>query len=382
MAVRGLQPARRSFGEVTRLPSGKFRARYWGPDGVRYSAPHTYLQRDHADWFLTDVEREISQGTWTKPVKASVALVTRFDAYAQQRLDARRNRVVKPLKLSTFELYKKLIRLELVDTFGALEITAITPAHVEQWHAASLARGNPTQTGNAYMLLKSILTDAVKVGLILANPATVEGAGKPAPRHSGEILTHEQVLTYLDAVPEHRRMPLFLMAATGLRVGECLALRRMDVDLATGAVHVRRTVGRVGRTHHFDTPKTAAGARTVFLPDSVRDALKAWIAAQPMRGRDALLFPASDGQNPLSEHVLREAHVKGREAVGRDFTMHDLRRTAATMAAHNGATVKELMRLLGHTTAAVAMIYQKAEDARMKSIAAGWDAAHKNAGGV
>nr|WP_300148177.1 tyrosine-type recombinase/integrase [Propionicimonas sp.] len=63
--------------------------------------------------------------------------------------------------------------------------------------------------------------------------------------------------------------------------------------------------------------------------------------------------------------MLHEAHVKGRTAIGMpDLTVHDLRRTAATLAAQGGATTAELMRLLGHTTAAMAMVYQRATDAR------------------
>ena len=63
--------------------------------------------------------------------------------------------------------------------------------------------------------------------------------------------------------------------------------------------------------------------------------------------------------------VLREAHVKGRDAIGRPgLTIHDLRRTAATLAAQDGATIREVQRMLGHTTVAVAMVYQVASDRR------------------
>ena len=52
-------------------------------------------------------------------------------------------------------------------------------------------------------------------------------------------------------------------------------------------------------------------------------------------------------------------------AIGRpSLTLHDLRRSGATLAGQSGATVRELMRFLGHTQPAVAMIYQIADDAR------------------
>ena len=365
------------FGEISKLPSGKYRARYRGPDGVRYSGPHTFVEQKHARFFLNGIEHAITLGTWEQPTRATApAPVTNFADYAEMRIQARHHRVKQPLKLSTVELYRKLLRLELEPAFGHLDLTQITPAQVEEWHSESLRRRNPTQTGNAYMFLKSLFTDAMKAGLTPLSPCQVEGAGKPKPARDGEALTHAELLTYLAAVPEHRRMPLMIMAATGLRVGEALALRRMDVDLKERSVKVARTVGRVARQTHFDTPKTAAGVRKVFLPESVAESMREWIESQPLRGREALLFPSSDPSRPLSENVLRDAHRKGVAAIGKEFTMHDLRRTAATLAGQQGATVKELMRLLGHTTPNMAMLYQRADDDRMRTIAGGWEEAH------
>jgi integrase len=51
------------------------------------------------------------------------------------------------------------------------------------------------------------------------------------------------------------------------------------------------------------------------------------------------------------------------------MTFHDLRHTAATLAAQNGATTAELMRRLGHTTASMAMRYQHSSAQRDRQIA-------------
>ena len=66
--------------------------------------------------------------------------------------------------------------------------------------------------------------------------------------------------------------------------------------------------------------------------------------------------------------------MKGRAAVDRpSLRVHDLRKTAATLAAQQGATVREIMVMLGHTTPEVAMIYQAAAEQRMKDIATRMD---------
>ena len=59
--------AKRGFGEVDALPSGRFRARYTGPDGARHSAPITFMARIDAEGWLVDQERMISRGEWEPP---------------------------------------------------------------------------------------------------------------------------------------------------------------------------------------------------------------------------------------------------------------------------------------------------------------------------
>ena len=59
--------AKRAFGELDSLPSGRFRARYTGPDGARHSAPITFMARIDAEGWLVDQERMISRGEWVPP---------------------------------------------------------------------------------------------------------------------------------------------------------------------------------------------------------------------------------------------------------------------------------------------------------------------------
>ena len=72
----------------------------------------------------------------------------------------------------------------------------------------------------------------------------------------------------------------------------------------------------------------------------------------------------------MSEKALRRAFEKALEVMGRDdLTFHDLRHTAATLAAQNGATTAELMARMGHTTAQMAMRYQHASAERDQQLA-------------
>ena len=56
--------AKRVFGEISQLPSRRFRARYTGPDRNRHSAPVTFVARIDAEGWLVEQERLISRGEW------------------------------------------------------------------------------------------------------------------------------------------------------------------------------------------------------------------------------------------------------------------------------------------------------------------------------
>lgn len=371
---------RRSFGEISEIRStvpgraSRWRARYWGEDARRYTAPSTFAFRGDAEGFLRAVERDMHLGLWTPPEPrtrrpAPVRPLT-FDGYAEQSIQQRSSRTRRPIRPSTVALYRKLLRLELSPAFGTMPLGDITAAVVKAWHLDSTAKGHPTQTANAYLFAKSVFTDAVDEGLVASNPCRVKGAGKPERAREVEALSVAEVGAYLAAVPEHYRAALMIAVWCGLRSGEVRGLRVRDIDTDTGILHIRQAVARIDGTVWLAAPKTTAGVRDVVVPPHVRPLLKAWLAGLPVRGRDALVFPAGDGVSAMNASTLRDAHTKGATAIGRPtLTVHDLRRTAATLAAQQGATMSEVMRLLGHTTTTVAALYQVADTARLAHIA-------------
>lgn len=372
------KPYRNQFGQIERRQSTvagrkpKYRPRYVGPDGHRYNGP-AFKTIGEAEAFLTNAERDIRVGIWKPPTavqQTRIDLPT-FAVYAEECIVGRMNRPVKPLRASTASNYRKQMRLELVPAFGDKPIDQISENDVSTWHRQSSAKGHPTQTANAYLFLSSVMNEAVEAGLIESNPCRVPGAkGKPAPKHEAETLTVEELRDYLEAVPSQYRLPLMLAAFCALRSGEVRGLRVRDVDVTTGRITIAQAVSRVDGQYLIGKPKTRAGIRSVYAPSFLRDSLREYVQKRPDTGRDRLLFTARDGATPLHGTVLRDAHVKGRDSIGRPtLTVHDLRKTAATLAAQQGATTKEIMAMLGHTTPTVAMIYQSAAEQRMKEIA-------------
>ena len=352
---------KRAFGEISLLPSGRYRARYRGPDGERYTAPVTFHSRFDAETWLSGQHRTVRSGigrarSW--PTQKRPA----------SRSTARASIARRRLRPGTMALYAKLLRLEILPAFGNQKVRDVTTGQVTDWYNAMASR--PTQQANAYGLFKSILKDAVDEQIIERNPCRVKGGVNKQAAHEIKVLSPAQLGRYLDAVPASRRVALLLAGWCGLRSGEVRGLRVQDLDLTVGVVHVRQAIVRLVGALIIQPPKTAAGLRDVAIPPHLLVPLRAWMEAQPPRDPDALLFPASDGVTPLNDSVLRDAHYKGRNAIKMPkLTVHDLRHTSATMAAQQGATIAELQARIGHSTPNMALRYQHVAAHRDQSLA-------------
>ena len=121
-------------------------------------------------------------------------------------------------------------------------------------------------------------------------------------------------------------------------------------------------------------PKSEAGLRSVALPRFVVGALKEHLATWAEPGAAGLVFPASEGGWMRRSNFRRRVWLPATKAVGVEgLRFHDLRHSAATLAAA-GATTKELMARIGHSTHEAAIRYQHVMDGRDAAIAEALDA--------
>lgn len=163
---------RRTFGAVRKLPSGRYQARYPGPDGVMRPAPDTFTTSRDADDLLAEKRTEIRRGDWQDPDAGAVD----FREYALLWVKERR------LSQTTEELYHRLLRLHILPAFEGLDPDQITAPRVRSWRSERLdATGAETTVAKSYRLLKAILETAVEDELIRRNPA-VSGAPERRPR--------------------------------------------------------------------------------------------------------------------------------------------------------------------------------------------------------
>jgi integrase len=150
-----------------------------------------------------------------------------------------------------------------------------------------------------------------------------------APR---PVLAPEQIRQLAAKLAEPARSIAVLLVLTGLRVGELLALRWKNIDLAGRTLRVTETV----YDGHFDTPKTQRSNRVIPIGDEASSVLRALCDA-PIKPED-LVFATQQGQ-PLSRHnVLRRQLRPACKKLGlHGITWHSLRHSHATLLDSVGA---------------------------------------------
>ncbi|MGW1548812.1 tyrosine-type recombinase/integrase [Streptomyces sp. NPDC002346] len=180
-----------------------------------------------------------------------------------------------------------------------------------------------------------------------------------------------RVIMAPEAVPARFRVFILLAAFTGLRFGELAALQRRDVDLERHTVSVRRALAET-RTDGLliKAPKSAAGVRTVAFPASLGAELITHLDQHAEPSRTGLVFTGARG-GQLRRNNFRRIWLRAVEEAGLgDVYFHDLRHTGNTLAATGGATTRELMQRMGHSSVRAALIYQHLVNGRDHAIAA------------
>jgi len=368
------------FGNIRLRPSGRYEARYTGPDGVMYRGPVTYVNRKQAVKFLADERSAMGSGEWVPPPLRDVAPevdpldTLTFGPYADAWIKGRRTKTGEPIRPRTREDYERVLDNLLRPTFGDRTIRSITKVDVRRWHADACPDA-PTYRAHAYGLLRAILTSAVEDEVITVNPCQIKGASTVNRKRPIRTLTTMEYELLVKSMPERLRAMVILATWAALRFGELAELRRGDVDIAlddsAGVIRVRRGVTRTKAARHRGRPKSDPGMRDVTIPPHIVPVVSAHLREHTGPGLLDLLFPAADGTSNLAPSTLYGSFYPARDAAGRpDLRFHDLRHTGAVLAAQAGATIADLMARLGHSTPGAAMRYQHTAAERDRDVAA------------
>lgn len=276
----------------------------------------------------------------------------------------------------TREEYRRDLKAYAIPRLGKRRISQVSPSDIARfiaWLSEQPAdrgrpkRGEQDDDEPAKLLsdasirrilapVRSCLATARREGLIRHNPA--RDAAIPNRRRVVEddervkALTAAELARLLASVDERHRVLLELLASTGLRIGEALALRWRDVDLgARPAVRVRRAFDNRGREV---PPKSRHGRRRVPLSPSIAAEMRLCQAQTDWARPDDLVFCTGAGARLDPDNLRRRALTPAMRAAGVNppLGFHALRHTFASMHVARGTNVVQLARLLGHHSAA------------------------------
>ncbi|MEU5486951.1 site-specific integrase [Streptomyces sp. NPDC020196] len=335
--------SRRGFGRVRKLPSGRYQARYPGPDGVLRPADRTFATTTDADLWLAKKRVEIEDGRWLDPADGQ----TTVRDWAARWLAA----VSPQLKHKTQASYRSLINSRINPALGDRELSSLRPISVTEWVAQMKSDGlSSSRIRQAYRVLSQLMASAADNGMIVQSPC--RGIRLPRmPQTEPHILTPLEASHIVHGASAPNDLLIALLAFAGLRIGEAFALRRIDVDVAGRLLCVDESLAEANGALFFDTPKSHQ-KRVLSLAPSLVKRLAAYLEDLP-GGDDALLFTNTAGR-PLRYNQWRKAHFDPAVAAAglTDVTPHDLRASHGTWVADRYGVMTAAHRL-GHSNASV-----------------------------
>lgn len=276
----------RLFGNIRRLPSGRYQASYLGPDGIRHNAPDTFTTKGDAVAWLTIRQSELLQGEWTSPSRGRVLFQDFADHWVEDRELGERTR----------GKYRSLLRLHVEPYLGASELGEISTETVRRWLTRLRSKGVGASTrAGAYRFVRAVMNTAVDDERIKRNPCRVKGADKENADER-PVASIPQVFALADAVPERYKALVLAAAFTSLRWGELAGLQRGDVDLGERTVHVRRTLMQLDTGRLVDgDPKSAASRRKISIPPRLVGDLRRHLDEYVSPGPRARVFTRDGG---------------------------------------------------------------------------------------
>ncbi|NYJ18910.1 tyrosine-type recombinase/integrase [Glaciibacter psychrotolerans] len=285
---------------------------------------------------------------------------------------------------STKEIYERELRGLVLPTFQHFTVREVTVGRIERFlkvqRALSYARAKHSRT-----ILSMVLGFAVRREIIARNPVK-ETSRMKKPKHIPKALTAEQISAIRTAARDWRmgdgtkgpkpdgqvRELIEVMLGTATRIGEALALRKCDVDMAADPprVHINGTiiVGTGKGVYRQEHPKTHESNRVVAIPAFAAEVIRHRLALIAGEEPDHLLFFSRKG-TPLAPYNVRRTFreiLKFGGLEDMEITPHAFRRTGATLLA-NELGLQAAADMLGHTSTSTTKEHYAEPDRTVKS---------------
>jgi len=281
-------------------------------------------------------------------VNAAAMLLSKSGVTFEEFVTEWRTNVAVNLKASTTRTAESHLRAHIIPKLGGLPLTEINTKAIQGFVACLASGGRSKKTvENVLLTLSSILRTARAWDYACGNFSVADiTMPRDGVRKEQRSFTDAEVGKILSASPEPFSTILAVTAVLGLRIGEVLALRVIDVDFVRRIIRIRQSVDAA--TRKIQSVKSNASSADVPMPSQLEARLRAHL--QTREGKGDLLFVNRDGR-PFSANKLREKQLHPlltKLGIPRGG-FHSMRHGAASSLLADGATPAVVQKQLRHS---------------------------------
>jgi len=320
-------------------------------------------KKKDADSWLVKARAEVATGIHT-PDSQSITIAEAANIWLRACELGRDGR--DPVEPHTLRQYQSHVDHHIKPLIGLDRLNRLTTPKVVDFRDQLLETRSRALSRKVLTSLKSIITESQTRGLVAQNAAKPVGIST-AKRHKEPVRTPtktevKELLAALDIRAQNptqqiarawRRYRALLMTAvhTGMRASELRGLSKRHIDLAEKVIHVRQ---RADETGIIGSVKSSAGRRDIPIPKSLTQVLRLWLVECPPGD---LAFPNWRGNVEAHSNIHsrcwlpinRLANLTTPDGKPR-YRFHALRHFHASFLIASGATPKEVMSEMGHSS--------------------------------
>jgi integrase len=268
------------------------------------------------------------------------------------------------------------LKNHLIPTFGKCRLTDIDYEKIDRFQRDMLRKGKSGDTTNgATDVLRIILTEAFKEKLIQTMPIFERVGVNSKPRGvltDGEVKEIFKIAwagfenKFLELYSLEARTGNLLAAATGLRQGEIICLKRSAIH--KNYIEVLHSWDNI--YHKVKDPKTEKSKRYVPIPTKVFEKIEEVMKNAKWTEPDDFLFQGEKRKRPMNPEILRDAlyemmvkiEIDEAARVARSLTFHSWRHFFNSMLINNQINKFKVQSLTGHVTDAMTANYYHADE--------------------
>ena len=267
---------------------------------------------------------------------------------------------------STRAAYRCYLDGWILPRWGNHRLEQVKSVAVEQWLGdIERARGTKAKIRN---IMSALFSHAMRYEWTDRNPIRLVRQSAKRERIPDVLELHELQALLAELAVRERTLVL-LDAATGLRVGELLALRWDDIDFENLEIRVTESIWH----QVLGVCKTEASARPVPMDGYMAEDLLRWrkTCAYPMESDWVFASPTMKGTQPYWPDNLMKRYIKPaakRAGIHKRIGWHTFRHSFGTLLKANGEDVKTVQELLRHANSRITLdVYTQAVNSQKRA---------------